>query len=77
MCNQCYTCFLSFIGKAILPIDNEICPHDSDEAFEGQTEVVIKSMYDVQKNIFCIAAIYRRPCVITRVIMTRSIVKAK
>ena len=45
--------FLSFIRKAILPIENEICPHDSDEAFEeGQTEVVITSMYDVQKNIF-------------------------
>ncbi|KAL5503515.1 hypothetical protein EMCRGX_G010476 [Ephydatia muelleri] len=41
--------------KAILPIENEICPHDSDEAFEGQTEVVIKSMYDVQKNMLSIA----------------------
>ena len=49
--------FLSFIRKAILPIENEICPPHSDEAFEeGQTEVVIKkSMYDVQKNIFSIA----------------------
>ena len=49
-------CFLSFIRKAILPIEDEVCPHDSDDAFEeGQTEVVIKSMYDVQKNIFSIA----------------------
>ncbi|KAL5481580.1 hypothetical protein EMCRGX_G021772 [Ephydatia muelleri] len=31
--------------KAILPIENEICPHDSDEAFEeGQTEVVITNL---------------------------------
>ena len=64
MCNEYIACFylqsklylfLSFISKAILPIENEICPHDSDEVFEGQTEVMIKSMYDVQKNIFRIA----------------------
>ena len=47
--------FLLFIRKAILPIENDVCPHDSDEAFEGQTEVVIKSMYDVQKNMLSIA----------------------
>ena len=29
--------------------------HMTDEAFEGQTEVVIKSMHHVQKNIFNIA----------------------
>ena len=40
------------LSCAVLPNENEICPHDSDEAFEGQTEVV---MYDVQKNIFSIA----------------------
>ena len=52
---SCAINVISFIRKAILPIENEIYPQDSDEAFEGHTEVVIKSMYDVQKNIFSIA----------------------
>ena len=50
---------LILIRKAILPIENEICPHDSDQELEeDQTEMVIKSMYDVWKNIFSVAKSY-------------------
>ena len=55
--NKCAMLLCAFnvtLVFTILPIENEICPHDSDEALEGQT-AVIKSIYDVQKNIFSIA----------------------